>query len=93
MKHWTLLKFYIFWHWYYRARQLSNIRFMKVCPFLQRNDRAQVVIEEKNRLADVVFPLKPLVVSLRDYDQAATAESNPINGYPVICVTVSSCSN
>lgn len=49
-----------------------------------------MVIEEKNRLADVVFPLKPLVVSLRDYDQAATTENNPINGYPVICVTVGS---
>ena len=47
------------------------------------------MIEEKNRLADVVFPLRPLVVSLQDYDAGARADLSPINGYPVICVTVS----
>lgn len=51
------------------------------------------MIEEKNRLADVVFPLRPLVVSLRDYDNAAKADLNPVNGYPVICITVRSMQN
>ncbi|XP_062590289.1 extracellular matrix protein 3-like [Saccostrea cucullata] len=54
---------------------------------VKRNARAQVVIEEKNRLADVVFPLRPLAVSLRDYDRASTADVHPVNGYPVICIT------
>ena len=36
----------------------------------------------------MVFPLRPMVVSLRDYDDAENADPLPVNGYPVVCVTV-----
>ena len=47
-------------------------------------------IEENSKLADVVFPVPPKVVSLRDYDNVAgSAQKLPVQGYPVVCVSVS----
>ena len=46
-------------------------------------------IEEKTEVADVTFPTKPLVVSLRDYDRAEDSAQNPVQGYPLVCITVS----
>ena len=58
--------------------------------FLQHNDRALVYIEENSRLADVIFPVPPIVVSLRDYDDVGvSAQKLPTQGYPVVCVSVS----
>lgn len=54
-----------------------------------RNIRAMVYIEENKKIADVVFPTQPVVVSLRDYDLPRSAIENPIHGYPVVCITVS----
>ena len=48
-----------------------------------------VYIEEKNKMADVVFPRKPVVVSLKDYDHVSSTDRVVINGFPLICVTVS----
>lgn len=48
-----------------------------------------IYIEEYGRRTGVTFPLKPRVVSLRDYDDLKSARTNPIQGYPLICVTVS----
>lgn len=39
-------------------------------------------------VADVTFPTRPMVVSLREYDDAAQANEEPISGYPVVCITV-----
>lgn len=47
-----------------------------------------IYIEEYGRRTGVTFPLKPRVASLRDYDNLKTARKNPIQGYPLICVTV-----
>ena len=33
-------------------------------------------IEENSKLADVVFPVPPIVVSLKDYDSVATSARN-----------------
>nr|KAG5696530.1 hypothetical protein BaRGS_021066 [Batillaria attramentaria] len=49
--------------------------------------KAIVYIEEKDEIADVTFPSKPMVVSLRDYDRAEEAEQNPVQGYPLVCIT------
>ena len=47
-------------------------------------------IEENSKLADVVFPVPPIVVSLKDYDSVATsAQKLPVQGYPLVCVSVS----
>ena len=47
-------------------------------------------IEENSKLADVVFPVPPKVLSLRDYDNVAgSAQKLPVQGYPVVCVSVS----
>ncbi|XP_076321017.1 FRAS1-related extracellular matrix protein 2-like [Tachypleus tridentatus] len=46
-----------------------------------------IYIQEVNIVADVTFPFEPMVVSLKDYDDAASASSSPIPGYPVVCVT------
>ena len=47
-------------------------------------------IEENSRLADVIFPVPPIVVSLRDYDHVGNvAQKLPVQGYPLICVSVS----
>ena len=48
-----------------------------------------IYIEEHGRRTGVTFPLKPRVASLRDYDDLRTARKQPIQGYPLICVTVS----
>ncbi|XP_068203769.1 FRAS1-related extracellular matrix protein 2-like [Palaemon carinicauda] len=45
-----------------------------------------VYIEEMNIVADVTFPSRPVVISLRDYD-VTHAAPDPIPGYPVVCVT------
>ncbi|KAL4230245.1 FRAS1-related extracellular matrix protein 2 [Mactra antiquata] len=50
--------------------------------------RAIVYIEENSQLADVIFPVQPLIVSLRDYDRVEQSINiRPINGYPLICVS------
>lgn len=46
-----------------------------------------IYIEEHGRRTGVTFPLKPRVASLRDYDDLKTARKQPIQGYPLICVT------
>ena len=45
-------------------------------------------IEERTEVADVTFPTQPMVLSLRDYDRAEDASPNPVQGYPLVCVTV-----
>jgi len=51
-----------------------------------------VYIEQKSRLADIILPAAPFVVSLNDYDNVGKADgSGIIQGYPVICVSVSLC--
>ena len=47
-----------------------------------------IYIEEVGRRTGVTFPLKPKVASLKDYDDLKNARVNPIQGYPLICVTV-----
>lgn len=47
-----------------------------------------VYIEQPSSNPAVTFPLPPMVVSLRDYDDVIGAESQIIMGYPVVCVTV-----
>ncbi|KAK3099400.1 hypothetical protein FSP39_003828 [Pinctada imbricata] len=59
----------------------------KIVSELGRPTYAQVYIVENVKIADVVFPLRPRVVSLRDFDDIGRADTNPINGYPVVCVT------
>ncbi|XP_013782373.1 extracellular matrix protein 3-like, partial [Limulus polyphemus] len=46
-----------------------------------------IYIQELNIVADVTFPSQPIVVSLKDYDAAANAQSHIIPGYPVVCIT------
>ncbi|KAK6168396.1 hypothetical protein SNE40_020939 [Patella caerulea] len=52
-----------------------------------KNTKAIVFIEERNKVADVTFPSRPMVVSLRDYDTAENAAERPYQGYPVVCLT------
>ena len=56
--------------------------------FLYQNSKAKVYIEERTKVADVTFPDRPMVLSLRDYDNPEQADDNPVQGYPLICVTV-----
>ncbi|XP_076467569.1 extracellular matrix protein 3-like [Babylonia areolata] len=49
--------------------------------------KAIVFIEERTEVADVTFPTKPVVLSLRDYDMGEEADLNPVQGYPLVCVT------
>ena len=49
-----------------------------------------IYIEENTKMADVVFPTKPIIVSLKDYDDVSSADNLVMNGYPVVCITVSS---
>lgn len=55
------------------------------------NDKTIVYIEENLHRTGVTFPLIPTVVSLKDYDDISKADAKPIQGYPLICVTVSLC--
>lgn len=50
---------------------------------VKHNDKAIVYIEEKSKLADVSFPVQPIVVSLSDL----AVNRNPIPGYPLICIS------
>ncbi|XP_061626890.1 FRAS1-related extracellular matrix protein 3 [Phyllopteryx taeniolatus] len=52
-------------------------------------NKAIVYIEEMDSVADVTFPAVPNVVSLLMYDDTAKTKDspNPVNGYPVVCVT------
>ena len=50
--------------------------------------RTVIYIEEPGYQKVVTFPLKPVVISLHDYDEVTNAKIHPINGYPLICVTV-----
>ncbi len=53
--------------------------------------KAIIYIEETNSMADVTFPAVPVVVSLSHYDDtSSTRDSQPVAGYPVVCVTVGS---
>ena len=54
-----------------------------------QTSKAIVFIEERTEVADVTFPTKPIVLSLRDYDRAEDADQNPVQGYPLVCITVS----
>lgn len=59
------------------------------CFLNVQTPKAIVFIDERSEVADVTFPSKPVVVSLRDYDDIEGAKPNPVQGYPLICVTVS----
>ncbi|XP_077427082.1 FRAS1-related extracellular matrix protein 3 [Vanacampus margaritifer] len=52
-------------------------------------NKAIVYIEEMDSVADVTFPAVPHVVSLLMYDDTSKTKDNPnpVNGYPVVCVT------
>ncbi|XP_071087584.1 FRAS1-related extracellular matrix protein 2-like [Haliotis cracherodii] len=52
-----------------------------------KNPKVMVFIEERVKVADVTFPSRPAVVSLRDYDSVTDTLRSPIQGYPVVCVT------
>ncbi|XP_060078834.1 extracellular matrix protein 3-like [Ylistrum balloti] len=54
---------------------------------VRRNERTMVYVEENKKIMDVVFPSRPIVVSLRDYDDPLGNRDNPVHGYPVICIT------
>ena len=56
---------------------------------LVESNKVIVYIQENGRSTGVTFPLIPTVVSLRDYDDISKAKAKPIQGYPLICVTVS----
>lgn len=51
--------------------------------------KAIVYIEEMNSMADVTFPSVPQIVSLLMYDDTSRAKEStePVSGYPVICIT------
>ena len=51
--------------------------------------KAVVTIEERSVRSDVTFPLNPVVVSLTDYADVSNAKTKAVNGYPLVCVTVS----
>jgi hypothetical protein len=51
--------------------------------------RTTVYIEEMSLMADVTFPTRPMVLSLRDYDNIENRDVDPVPGYPLICLTVS----
>ncbi|XP_054706772.1 FRAS1-related extracellular matrix protein 2-like [Uloborus diversus] len=52
-----------------------------------KEPKAIIYIQELDVVADVTFPTRPIVVSLRDYDDADKASKEPISGYPVVCIT------
>ena len=56
---------------------------------LIENNKVIVYIQENLYPTGVTFPLIPTVVSLRDYDDVNKAPTEPIQGYPLVCVTVS----
>lgn len=56
---------------------------------LIESNKVIVYIQENLYRTGVTFPLIPTVVSLRDYDDISKAKAEPIQGYPLICVTVS----
>ncbi|GAB6022620.1 hypothetical protein CHUAL_006715 [Chamberlinius hualienensis] len=61
-----------------------------------KNTKAIVYIEPDDNIADVTFPSKPIIISLRDYDSTIRkhhikSSEEIIAGYPVICIT--SCNN
>uniref|UniRef100_A0A672LVH6 FRAS1-related extracellular matrix protein 2-like n=1 Tax=Sinocyclocheilus grahami TaxID=75366 RepID=A0A672LVH6_SINGR len=50
--------------------------------------KAIIYIEETNSMADVTFPAVPVVLSLLQYDDtSSTRDSQPVAGYPIVCVT------
>jgi len=50
--------------------------------------KCSVYITDEGSVTGLIFPVDPVVVSLKDYDNVDTA-STYVNGYPLICVTVS----
>ena len=69
------------------AVQLSNDR--EHVAFVPDSDnRATVYIKDAQPLASVTFPTQPVVVSLRDYDNAEKVlKEDPVAGYPLICIS------
>lgn len=51
-------------------------------------NRCSVYVTDENSVTGLVFPVDPVVVSLKNYDNADTIVQ-PINGYPLVCITVS----
>ncbi|XP_064636452.1 FRAS1-related extracellular matrix protein 2-like [Lineus longissimus] len=49
--------------------------------------RTTVYIEEMSLMADVTFPTRPMVLSLRDYDNIENRDDEPVPGYPLVCLT------
>ncbi|CAN8012309.1 unnamed protein product, partial [Ixodes pacificus] len=52
-----------------------------------RDSKAIVYIEDVKFLPAVTFPSEPVVVSLRDYDDADRVSGRPIHGYPLCCIS------
>ncbi|KFM78096.1 FRAS1-related extracellular matrix protein 2, partial [Stegodyphus mimosarum] len=52
-----------------------------------KEPKAIIYIQEMDIVADVTFPTRPMIVSLRDYDDAGKASKEPVSGYPVVCIT------
>ena len=78
---------------YYQTMHVVAHSFYIFDIFFQQN-KATVFIEERKMMADVTFPARPTVMSLRDYDQLNQFDDElPIQGYPVVCVTVRQCEN
>jgi len=50
--------------------------------------RCAIFITDDDNVNGLVFPVDPVVVSLKSYD-SASENTAILNGYPVICVTVS----
>ncbi|XP_065668542.1 FRAS1-related extracellular matrix protein 2 isoform X3 [Hydra vulgaris] len=63
-------------HLYIESQKLSSL-----------GNARTVIYIEKPRDQVVLFPSNPVVVSLNDYDNVANAKIQPINGYPLICIT------
>ncbi|XP_075544224.1 FRAS1-related extracellular matrix protein 2-like isoform X1 [Dermacentor variabilis] len=52
-----------------------------------KDSKMIVYIEDVRFLPAVTFPSEPVVVSLRDYDDADEASPQPIHGYPLCCIS------
>ena len=69
------------------AVQLSNDR-EHVALVPDSDNRATVYIKDAQPLASVTFPTQPVIVSLRDYDDAEKVlKDDPVAGYPLICIS------
>lgn len=50
--------------------------------------RCAIYITDENSMAGLVFPVDPIVISLKKYDSVGIPGENPMNGYPLVCITV-----